>query len=257
MVNALLSGENREMLKCLTKNVNFTRKNEFPQKCVITTSEYNNTSVMICTSIGNADFDTVLEKAKTEELIELRLDLLELTDAQVKSICSQNATIIATCRPGKLTEDQRLGKIKQAILAGARLVDTEWDAGDEFIDELVPFARGHQCRVIISFHDKEKTPVKRELEQIVKECSMSGADIVKIVCKVNSREDNARILSLYSLGKNIIALGLGNLGKITRIAAPLIGAEFTYASLGKGLETADGQMSKNTMERAYKTLGQL
>lgn len=31
---------------------------------------------MICTSIGNTDFDKALEKAKSEELIELRLDLL-------------------------------------------------------------------------------------------------------------------------------------------------------------------------------------
>lgn len=212
---------------------------------------------MICISIGNTDFHTALEKAKTEELIELRLDLLNLSDGQVKELCSQKARTIVTCRPGTLSDDERLGKIKQAILAGAELVDTEWDANDGFIDELVPFARGNDCRVIISFHDKEKTPVKRELEHIVKECSMSGADIVKVVCKINSREDNARILSLYSLGKNIIALGLGSLGKITRIAAPLVGAEFTYASLGKGLETADGQMSKSSMERTYKTLGQM
>jgi 3-dehydroquinate dehydratase I len=212
--------------------------------------------VMICTSIGNVDFETVLEKSKAEELIELRLDLIDLTKEQIKSICSQKAKTIVTCRPGKLNDEERLAKIKQAILAGASLVDTEWDASDDFIDELVPFARGHDCRVIVSFHDPDKTPVKRELEQIVKECSMSGADIVKIVCKVNSKEDNARILSLYSLGKNIIALGLGSLGKITRVAAPLIGAEFTYASLGKGLETADGQMSKSAMERTYKALGQ-
>jgi 3-dehydroquinate dehydratase I len=212
---------------------------------------------MICTSIGNTDFDSALGKAESEELIELRLDLLDLTDKQIQTLCSQRAKTIVTYRPDKTGDMTRMEKLKLAILAGARLVDIEWDEDEEFIEELVPFARGNDCGVIISFHDREKTPVKRELEQIVRECSMSGADIVKIVCKVNSIEDNARILSLYSLGKNIIALGLGNLGKITRIAAPLIGAEFTYASLGKGLETADGQMSKSAMERAYKILGQI
>ncbi len=211
---------------------------------------------MICTSIGSTDFSTTLEKARSEELIELRLDLLKVTDEQIKTLCSGKARVIVAFRPGKVTDGERLGKLKTAILAGAKLVDTEWDAGEEFLEELVPFARGNDCRVIISFNDREKTPVKRELEHIVKECSMSGADIVKIVCKVNSTEDNARLLSLYSLGKNIIVIGLGNLGKITRLAAPLAGAEFTYASLGRGLETADGQLTKSAMEKVYKIIGQ-
>lgn len=210
---------------------------------------------MICTSIGNTDYDTALEKARSEELIELRLDLLKFTDDQIKTICSQKAKTIVVYRAGKVNDQERISKMKTAILSGAQLVDTEWDSSEEFLDELVPFARGNDCRVIISFYDKEKTPVKRELEQIVKDCSMSGADIVKIVCRSNGPEDNARILSLYSLGKNVIALGMGSAGKITRLAAPLVGAEFTYASLGRGLETADGQMSKSSMERIYRSLG--
>ncbi len=211
---------------------------------------------MICTSIDNTNFDKAFEKISPGELIELRLDLLKITDEQIKNLCSQNAKIIVTFPPSKVSDAERLEKLRKGILAGAELVDLEWNASDEFLEELVPFARGNDCRVIISFHDREKTPVKRELENIVKECSMCGADIVKIVCKVNSTEDNARLLSLYSLGKNIIAIGLGNMGKITRIAAPLAGAEFTYASLGKGLETAEGQMSRSALERVYKLIGQ-
>ena len=211
---------------------------------------------MICTSIGNINFNTALEKAQSEDLIELRFDLMKLTDEQVSTLCSQKARTIVACRPGKASDEERMARLKLAILAGAGLVEIGFDDEEEFLEEMVPFARSHDCRVIISYYDREKTPVKRELEQIVRDCAMCGADIVKIVCKVNSIEDNARLLSLYSMGKNIIAIGLGKLGKITRFAAPLTGAEFTYASLGKGLETADGQMSKAAMERAYKLLGQ-
>ncbi len=210
---------------------------------------------MICSCIGSTDFARALEKAKSEALIELRLDLLEVTYEQIRTLCSQPSQTIVACQPGKVSDDERLEKLKKAILAGADFVDAEWDAGEEFLNELVPFARGNHCRVIISFCDKEITPVKRELEHIVKECSMSGADIVKIVCRVNSREDNARLLSLYSLGKNIIAIGLGNLGKITRIAAPLAGAEFTYAAFCPDVEIAGGQMSKSAIDRALKLLG--
>ena len=210
---------------------------------------------MICVNVGKTDFETALDKAGSEKLIELRLDLLSLSDEQIAILCSQNCQVIASHPPGKISDGERMNKLRAAILAGAELVDIEWDAGEEFLDELVPFARGNDCRVIISFLDKNKTPVKRELEQIVKDCSMSGADIVKIVCKVNTYEDNARLLSLYSLGKNIISLGLGNMGRITRIAAPFAGAEFTYASLGSDIETAGGHMDESSVERVFKLLG--
>jgi 3-dehydroquinate dehydratase I len=210
---------------------------------------------MICISIGNTDFNTALEKARSEELIELRLDLLKLTDEQVSTICSQSSQTIIAYHPGKVSDSERLKKLKSAILAGAEFVDAEWDADEEFLGEIVPFARGHDCRVIISYLDENITPVKRELEHIVKECSMSGADIVKIVCRVNSVADNARLLSLYSLGKNIIALGLGNLGKITRIAAPFAGAEFTYASSGRNSAASESPLSKSAIERTFRLLG--
>lgn len=210
---------------------------------------------MICTSLGKTGYESALEKTRSEGLVELRLDLLDFNSNQIKTLISQKARIIATYRPGKADDKVRLEALKEAVSAGAGFVDIEWDAEDEFLYELVPFARGNDCRVIISFVDKEKTPVKRELEHIVKECSMKGADIVKILCRVNNSEDNARILSLYSLGKNIIAIGLGNLGKITRLAAPLIGAEFTYASPDKGPEKEEEKMSRAVMERTYKILG--
>jgi 3-dehydroquinate dehydratase I len=210
---------------------------------------------MICISIGNTDFGTVLEKVKSERLVELRLDLIKLSDEQIGILCSQDARIIAAFHPGKAGDEERIKKLKTAILAGADFVDIEMDADEEFLGEIVPFARGNDCRVIISYYDKKMTPVKRELEHIVKECSMSGADIVKIACLVHNEEDNARLMSLYSMGRNIIAVGLGITGRITRIAAPFAGAEFTYASLGKDVEINDGQMTVATIERIYKLIG--
>lgn len=211
---------------------------------------------MICTSLGNISFDRALEKVRHEVIVELRLDLLKININQIKVLCSQKAKTIASFFPGKVSDGERLEKLKTAILAGVTFVETGWDSGEDFLEELVPFARGNNCRVIITFMDMEKTPVKRELEHIVKECSMSGADIVKIVCKVNSTEDNARLLSLYSMGKNLIAVGLGSMGKITKLAAPMLGAEFTYASLGQGLDTEDGKINKSSLERTLNSLWQ-
>lgn len=60
------------------------------------------------------------------------------------------------------------------------------------------------------------------------------------------------MLSLYESRKNVIALGMGPLGVITRIAAPFLGAPLTYASLAPGKETAEGQPDLKTLEAVMK-----
>ena len=42
----------------------------------------------------------------------------------------------------------------------------------------------------------------------------------------------------------MVVIGMGREGLITRVAAPFLGAEFTFASPGKGKETAPGQLSR-------------
>ena len=89
---------------------------------------------------------------------------------------------------------------------------------------------------------------------IVDECFAAGADIAKIACKVNNKHDAARLTGLYSDKRSIISLGMGKPGRVIRIMATLLGAPFTFASLGKGHETADGQLDKATIKAALRYL---
>jgi 3-dehydroquinate dehydratase-1 len=61
-------------------------------------------------------------------------------------------------------------------------------------------------------------------------------------------------MSLYNSDKTIIALGMGNLGKITRIAAPFLGAPFTYAYPTGRKRTAEGQFSIDKLEDIMKRI---
>jgi 3-dehydroquinate dehydratase len=45
----------------------------------------------------------------------------------------------------------------------------------------------------------------------------------------------------------MVIIGMGKLGVVTRIAAPLLGAEFTFAAPETGKETAPGQISKDKL----------
>ena len=70
-------------------------------------------------------------------------------------------------------------------------------------------------------------------------------------------KDNARLLGLLDSNKNVVVIGMGELGKITRIIAPILGSKFTFASLSRGKETADGQMENGKMKDMIGKLREL
>ena len=90
------------------------------------------------------------------------------------------------------------------------------------------------------------------LLEIINRCFNSGADIAKIVCKVNSSKDNARLLGLLDSEKKLAVIGMGEKGKITRCLSPLLRGVFTFASISKGKETAQGQIAFSEMNEIQK-----
>ena len=204
---------------------------------------------MICVSIADVSAAEATEMLKSLKLAELRLDRIQCTYDDFDSFFSGNAETIATCRPALgQNEDKRKDTLIQAIEKGASMIDIEVECSDHFKEEVIKAARKHSCKVIISYHNYEKTPVMRELEQILHWCFESGADIAKIACHADSAEDSARLLALYSYGRPLVSIGMGEAGKITRIAAPLLGAPFTYASAGESNKTAPGQFEHKKLE---------
>ena len=207
---------------------------------------------MICVSISDCSVQDCLAAVGKEKFAEVRLETISgLKQEDVREIFSRKAKLIATCRPGSMKEEERKKLLLAAIEAGAAYVDVEVDAADDYKREIVPKARAKGCKVIVSFHDYDKTPLREELQQIVKWCFESGADIAKIACKANSEKDCARLLGLLDCEGKLIAIGMGDKGRITRVVAPLLGSPFTYASVSDGKETAKGQM---TAEKTRKLM---
>jgi 3-dehydroquinate dehydratase type I len=103
-----------------------------------------------------------------------------------------------------------------------------------------------------------KTPSKDDLADLLKKMAATGADVIKIVTKAKSVEDNLRILDLIpnarTLGVEIIALAMGPHGKMSRIMSPLLGAYLTFASLEAGQESASGQIPANEIKQILNRL---
>ena len=211
---------------------------------------------MICVSIADSSLENNIRILKSLKFAEIRIDKTSLSTEEVKTIFSLPLDLIATFR-GKNTDEEKRKKIlKAAISSGASYVDVDIRSSDDFKKEIINSAKVHGCKTIVSYHNYEKTPDKGELVTILNNCFQIGADIAKIACKVNSSSDNARVLSLYNSPNSgrIIAIGMGEIGKITRIVSLFLGAPFTYASLEQGKETADGQIDRIQLKKILDIL---
>lgn len=210
----------------------------------------------ICVSIGNCTLQECLKALEGLEFAEVRLDSVSgLGEGSVPEIFARKAKLIATCRPnGRMDDGERKKLLLAAIEAGAGFVDVEVDTDEDVRGEIVAAARKRDCGVIVSFHDFEKTPLRAELERIVEWCFDAGADIAKIACKVKNKRDAARLLGLLDSERKMVAIGMGEQGKIVRVAAPLLGSSFTFASREKGKETADGQMEARELKKIMEGL---
>ena len=209
---------------------------------------------MICVAISEPSLDKILVLLRNVEMAEIRLDMMDLSDKEIEIVSSQPVHLIATCRLGKFNDRERKKKLIKAIESGAAFVDIEIETSDDFKNEIKKVAKAHQCKIIISFHDFDKTPSDEDLNKIVEDCFAAGADIAKIACKANTEEDAERILSLYVKYKNLVALGMGEKGMNTRIASLLLGAPFSFASIGAGKETAPGQIELEEMKKILDKL---
>ena len=217
----------------------------------------------ICVSIAAEslkELERQLKKAAEKtDLAEVRLDRLKQPEKALPIIKKSRLEVIATLRPAweggwfKGSEKKRAGILKKACGA-AGFVDVELKA--DFIAEVVKEARKKGSRVIVSWHDFEKTPGKKDLETIFKKEKKAGADVCKIVTNARQFGDNNIMLDLVlsNAGAGIIAFCMGEVGIASRILSPLFGADFTYACLEYGKTTAPGQVSVDDVKEIYRVM---
>ena len=210
---------------------------------------------MICISIADVTIDEAVNIIENSEISEVRLDRLVFNKDDIPKLFSSKKSTIATYRPTDgVTDSERKEWLIAAINGGAQYVDIEVESSDDFKNGVIETAKSKGCKIIVSYHDYNKTPLMSELEEIIKWCFDSRCDIAKICCYANSSEECARLLSLYSYGRSIISIGMGDIGKITRIASLLLGAPFTYASIDDRKKTAPGQIDSKKLKEILEMI---
>ncbi len=211
----------------------------------------------ICAVITNADWATFTAAEPLVDLFEVRIDMIgnKWPDIVRKLTKPWVACDRLAAEGGQWhgTEAQRKEELLKALDMGASIIDLELASPD--LAPMVAAVR-EKAQCLISHHDFAGTPPFQELRGIVERQLAAGADICKVVTSTNSVDDNLKLLRLYGEfgGRKLVAFGMGESGTLSRVLAPLAGAEFTYAALETGRESAPGQMTVAQLAGIYRLL---
>ncbi len=212
----------------------------------------------ICVSVCAETADEMIAKIKLAmefaDLIEVRFDCLHPDQVELTFELLENSEIampmIATFRQAKQ------GGISQASLDERKEFwkknhKSFWAADVE--EDVLPYADDWNKK-IASFHDFDRVP--ENLGSKFDKLSSANANVVKIAVQTNDISDSIPVWNLLkqakAVGKDIIPIAMGEAGKWTRILGLAHSAFMTYASLGEGMETADGQITAKDLIETYR-----
>ncbi len=208
----------------------------------------------ICASIVENDSQAIGHVADIVDLFELRIDLIgktwrELVPYLTKPWIACNRKL-EEGGGWKQNEMERLHALEEAADLGADIIDIELSTQN--LNEVVSRLKGNAA-CLVSYHNFAGTPSLDELKNIVREQLQAGADICKVVTKAQTFTDNLTVLQLIAgfPGVRVVSFAMGSPGAVSRVLCPLVGGDFTYASVAGGKEAASGQITAAELRRIY------
>ena len=176
-----------------------------------------------------------------------------------------NIPIIFTCRIEaeggfkQIRADMRLNLLEAAIESGRiDLVDVEMCNDAAFIKDLKDTAERYGTRLIISYHNFDRTPDESFILGKLLQAQEMGADIAKVAVMPKNYKDVLTLLSATLKARTehlkipIITMSMGPEGRVTRLAGGLFGSDLTFAV---GKETsAPGQIPIGDLRQAMSVL---
>ncbi|MBI5681117.1 MAG: type I 3-dehydroquinate dehydratase [Methanobacterium sp.] len=214
---------------------------------------------MICAPIIEKESESVLKSAKKAislgaDILEFRIDAIENPDIDeiTQLIKEINYPLIATNRiPNeggffKGSEEDRTSILKEAAKY-ADIVDIELCTDEDLRSKVIKASKS----TIISYHDFKKTPSFKEILGVVEKEKEIG-DIAKFAVMPHNKKDTLTVLKVLSEVQNTIGIAMGDIGRYTRIVAPIFGSPITFASIDT--ESAPGQLDIITTKNILRNL---
>jgi len=197
------------------------------------------------------------------DLIEARLDLLSEKRVEkfkefLDRIADYGFYSVSTLRPkwegGQFvgSETDRL-KLFEFIAGHPATGAVDIELRSEILDEVREICREHGKKLIVSYHDFEKTPDRGEIEEILESAKEKGADIVKVAFMGRTHSDASRVCCVLSqFDHPKVFMVMGEVGSFTRVVGFSFGSLLTYTFFGRPV--APGQIEA---EKLIKLLSNL
>jgi 3-dehydroquinate dehydratase I len=205
---------------------------------------------------SRADFHRALRMRKPPDLFELRLDqLLNCIDEVSAAADRLPAPFIVTARaPREGGANDLPARRRRALLLDfvprAAWVDVEFRSARSF-EPILRSAAAHQVGTIISFHNFKTTPHVSRLDEIVFGAVSLGANIIKVATRTDRPAQLEALLDFFERHRrlaNVVVMGIGRLGRASRLELARRGCILNYAHLGS--PAAAGQLSIQDLRRA-------
>ena len=209
--------------------------------------------MLIAVPLTDENFEEKAKEAREKgaDLVELRVDQFSRTEVEYVSDLLETTKDLGlgTILTVRIEEEggrkvPNRGEIFEKLAPKSDYADVELVAREEIILVRNALERGGG-RLIVSYHNFERTPANWILREVLREGRRYGG-IPKVAVKANSYEDVSRLLCVGNQEKyEKILIAMGEVGKISRLAGFIFGSVITYASLGKSL--APGQLPLEDM----------
>ncbi len=222
--------------------------------------------VLFCLPLQEKNADKLYLQAQSlkklaPDIVEWRLDgftgladmdLCLHTLERLRSVLD-DIPLLLTCRSvdeggeGDMPQQQRR-LLLEALISSHKidLVDVELSSGDDVLAPLSAIAGEYGVKTIFSYHNFTTTPPQRELLAILQKMEESGADIAKLAVMPLCQQDVLALLQVILMARTslldipLIAIAMGDMGKVSRLAAGLFGSDITFASAAGA--SAPGQL---------------
>ncbi len=202
------------------------------------------------------------------DIVEWRADFYDaFSDAEktadlameIGKTVAGKAQLLFTCRTSAeggeaaiSAEDYRKLLLRVIECRGVDMIDAEYSAAGEFLEELIEAAQDSGITVVLSYHNFKETPDRATILKKYEDMFKVGGHILKIAVMPNCREDVDKMISVTreaaeKITKPLIAIVMGEMGKCTRIAAEAIGSCVTFGSIGGA--SAPGQIDAERLSR--------
>jgi 3-dehydroquinate dehydratase I len=205
----------------------------------------------ICVPIFEKTYKTVIQAAKNSfeagaDLVEFRIDAMDHPnpDDVLNIIKDINQPLIATNRKideGGFFQGSESERTEILLTAAkhADIIDIELETDIDHMNEVIKASKS----TIISYHDFKKTPPLDFLLDIVSRERQLG-DIAKFAVMPKTLSDTIVVLNVLSKVEKTVGIAMGDMGRYTRVVAPLFGSPITFASLDN--ISAPGQLDIQT-----------